>query len=387
MSGISGSVSGGVGTRQNNGNVNLNYNKNRFSLSINAGGNLTWPQTTKTDFDQMLSSTSGSIVNDNYSENTMKRYGTQNSASVNYDFNNFNAISSTFRFSQGGFDLDGMQDNKQYTYDASGNQLQQILYGATTASKTTFGGFDWNADYTRKFKKEGHELILSGQWSHSKIQSNYLNLFDAIAQPRSQRGDNDGINDEYTIQLDYTLPVSKLLKVEAGGKSILRRLSSVYDIFSDVNNGGQGANPDLFPRDQQNSNTYDYNQNVYAGYTVLNFTLSPKNAILVGGRYERTNIDGVPTNDLQDIEPFSNGYNTFIPSLTLQRKLSMTQTMKLTYSKRIQRPSLQFLNPFVNRNNNFSQSQGNPNLDPEISQTIELNYNTFIKASVINLSV
>ncbi|MEO6850482.1 MAG: carboxypeptidase regulatory-like domain-containing protein, partial [Mucilaginibacter sp.] len=36
ISGISGSVSGGMGTRQNNGNLNLNYNKNRFSLSVNA---------------------------------------------------------------------------------------------------------------------------------------------------------------------------------------------------------------------------------------------------------------------------------------------------------------------------------------------------------------
>ncbi|MGN6638730.1 MAG: TonB-dependent receptor, partial [Mucilaginibacter sp.] len=50
MTGISGSISGGIGTRQNNGNINLNYAKNRFSLSLNAGGNLTWPQTSLTTF-------------------------------------------------------------------------------------------------------------------------------------------------------------------------------------------------------------------------------------------------------------------------------------------------------------------------------------------------
>jgi hypothetical protein len=53
-SGISGSVSGGVGTRQNNGNMNLNYNKNRFNFSANLGGNLTWPQTMTTDFQQTI---------------------------------------------------------------------------------------------------------------------------------------------------------------------------------------------------------------------------------------------------------------------------------------------------------------------------------------------
>ncbi|RYY32218.1 MAG: TonB-dependent receptor, partial [Sphingobacteriaceae bacterium] len=61
--------------------------------------------------------------------------------------------------------------------------------------------------------------------------------------------------------------------------------------------------------------------------------------------------------------------------------------MKLSYSKRIQRPSLQFLNPYINRSNIFSQQVGNPELQPEVSQTVELNYNTFIKSSVINLSV
>src|SRR6202012_3631750 len=52
VSGVSGSIRGGVGTKQNNGNFNLGYNKNRFSLNANIGGNLTWPQTST--FDQEL---------------------------------------------------------------------------------------------------------------------------------------------------------------------------------------------------------------------------------------------------------------------------------------------------------------------------------------------
>ncbi|RCH53694.1 TonB-dependent receptor [Mucilaginibacter hurinus] len=382
MSGVSGTISGGIGTRQNNGNANFNYNKNRLSLSINAGGNFTWPQTSITDLFQTLSPVSGTTtVNDNHSENTIKRYSTSNSATLNYDINNYNNISSTFRFNQGGFDLDGWSDNEQKR-----GIEPTVAYRGLTTSKTTFGGFDWSADYTRKFKKEGHEVIFSGQWSHSKINNDFLYRYSAINP--NQSGLNKGINNEYTAQADYTLPVSKLLKFEAGGKGIFRRLSSDYNIYTDKLGGGIDANPADFTLDPLNSNDYEYNQSVYAGYGVLTFTLSDKYSILTGARYEHTAINGKPLGTpVPGLDPFSADYNTFIPSLTVQRKLSATSTLKLSYSKRIQRPSLQFLNPYINRSNVFAQTQGNPELQPEISQTVDLNFNTFIKSSVINFSV
>jgi outer membrane receptor protein involved in Fe transport len=386
VSGLSGSVSGGVGTRQNNGNLNLNYNKNRFSLGINAGGNLTWPQTSRTIFDQTINTpatTDAAAVNlhnHNETSSRIKRHGAIGSVTAGYEFNAFNSINSTFRLNDGGFNTDG---NGKYNRTLDGTPLD---YFGRTSSHNHFGGFDWNIDYTHKFKKEGHELIISGQWSHSDITTDYTSFFTDVNP--SQVGDNNGKNNEYTAQADYTLPVSKIFKVEAGGKTIQRRINSTYDIF---NTDSLGNNP---IRDVLNSNLYDYNQNVYAGYTVLTFTLPKNYSILVGGRVENTRIKGDPRNPYQDansaefqsLQPFTSSYTTYIPSLTIQKQIG-TQTIKLSYSKRIQRPSLQFLNPFINRSNVQSQTVGNPNLSPEISQTVELNYNTFIKSSVLNFSV
>ncbi|WP_419700920.1 TonB-dependent receptor domain-containing protein [Mucilaginibacter sp. NFX135] len=381
VSGISGSISGGVGTRQNNGNMNLNYNKNRFSLGINAGGNLTWPQTSITDFDQVLKDDNGNQLTHNYNKSTsrIKRHGAIGSVTAGYEFNAFNSINSTFRLNDGGFNIDGSGVNNI----DNGSILQ---YTSTSMSHNHFGGFDWSLDYTHKFKKEGEELTVSGQWSHSNITTDYTNLF--TAQNPSQTGDNNGKNNEYTFQADYTLPVNKVLKIEAGGKTIQRRINSNYDIFN-TDDQGNGA-----VRDSLNSNLYDYTQNVYAGYTVLTFTLPKSWSILAGGRVENTRIKGDPRNPFQDansnlfqnLQPFSSSYTTYIPSLTIQKQFG-NQTLKLSYSKRIQRPSLQFLNPFINRSNIQNQSVGNPNLAPEVSQTIELGYNTFIKSSVLNFSV
>ena len=396
ISGVSGSVSGGIGTRQNNGNVNLNYNKNRFSFTANLGGNLTWPQTSLTTFNQTLNTPAtaatgttaalpaSSINNLNTSTSDIKRYGTIGSLSAGYEFNKYNSLNSTLRINEGGFNLTGVGNYNQINnLDKALNQI----YTGNTYSHNHFGGFDFNVDYTRKFKKEGEELDISGQWSHSVVNTNYQNRFTAVNP--SQNGVNDGTNNEYTLQLDYTLPVSKLLKIEAGGKTIQRRINSNYDIF-DTDFAGNNV-----VRDSLNSNLYDYHQNVYAAYTVLTFTLPKSYAILAGLRDEYTAIKGDPTDPFQSSEsaffqplnPFTSSYNTLVPSLTVQKTIGTSNTIKITYSKRIQRPSLTFLNPFINRSSVENQTVGNPNLGPETSSTVELNYNTYIKTSVLNFSV
>lgn len=387
-SGISGSVSGGVGTRQNNGNMNLNYNKNRFNFSANLGGNLTWPQTMTSDFQQTIKSGAINQYNHNNTANETKRHGARGTITAGYEFNGFNSINSTLALNDGGFNTNGGGD---YSIKDFNDATKSIDYFGKSTNHNKFSGFDWNVDYTHKFKKEGHEITVSGQWSHSIIKTDYSSIFTsqqttpAIPQP-NQQANNNGKNNEYTAQADYTNPISKVLKLEAGGKTIQRRINSAYDIYS---LDADGKNPIIDP---ENSNLYNYNQNVYAGYGVFTLTLPKNYSVLAGFRYENTQITGDPKtpyasgDNQQELKPFTASYNTYVPSLTIQ-KVFGSNTFKLSYSKRIQRPSLQVLNPFINRTNIQSQSVGNPNLAPEVSQTVELNYNTFIKTSVLNFSV
>jgi hypothetical protein len=53
-------------------------------------------------------------------------------------------------------------------------------------NKNHFQGFDWNLDYTHKFKKAGHEIVISGQWSHSTIKTDYSKLIQ-LYQPKPKR--------------------------------------------------------------------------------------------------------------------------------------------------------------------------------------------------------
>lgn len=389
MTGISGSVSGGIGTRQNNGNFNLNYNKNRFSLSMNMGGNYTWPQTSLTGFfNDIQPSDTVHTSTTSKGTNYVKRYGAIGNVSANYDFNAFNSLHTNIRLNKGGFNT--VADN-QSAFTNLNTTPYDIRIGDTSSSYSShglghnsFGGFDWNVDYTHKFHKEGEELDISTQWSHSRTVTDFTNYY--TAKLPNAKANIDGLNNEYTLQVDYTLPINKVFKIEAGGKQILRRLVGTQDAYA---YDAAAGSPDGFIFDNVNSAVYDYNQDVTAGYSVLTITLPKGYSILAGVRDEVTNISGKPETVSSDttLRPFSNSYNTFIPSLTLQKQLSTTQTIKLAYSKRITRPSLTFLNPYDNKTNILAQTQGNPRLAPEVSQTLEFDYVTFIKSSVLNMSV
>lgn len=373
MSGVSGSISGGLGTRQNNGNANLNINHNRLSVSGNFGGNLTWPQNSTIVYNSL----NPVLATDNSQVGTSetKRYGFMSSGNVSYDFNNYNSISSGIRFNQGQFQTDGTSFNRRFA-----NSIEDI-YTQDNFSETLFGGFDWNGDYVRKFKKQGHEISIAGQWSHSKNTTDFNSDYTPITNThKNQLGDNDAKNDEYTIQADYTLPISEKFKLETGVKTITRQINSDYTV-SILNPGAED-----YIIDNNTSNNYDYSQDVYSGYAVVSLQLKNNFGIQIGGRIENTKIDGGANSLNDELEPFSNSYTNFIPSFSISKTIK-AHTFRLSYNKRIQRPSLQFLNPFRNTSNILYQSQGNPYLSPEISQSVELNYSTFIKSSVINTSL
>jgi len=100
ISGISGSISGGVGTRQNNGNMNLNYNKNRFNLTVNVGGNASWPQTSLTDASQKIDRDTIHTFTESKGTSRLTRHAVIGSVSAGYEFNAFNSIHSSIRLTQ-----------------------------------------------------------------------------------------------------------------------------------------------------------------------------------------------------------------------------------------------------------------------------------------------
>lgn len=363
--GVSGTIGGGLGIRQNNGNANLNAKKGRLGLTANMGGNGSWPQISEVAVDRTDANGDPTFIQRSSSETY--RLGYRGSVGMDYDINNYNTITSALNINRFQNNFAGDVFSTLYS---GGNTIQA---NSNTDRTMKMKGLDWNTDYTHKFKKQGQEISVAGQLTQNNNVQDYKTLYDNAFRP-NEIGNNDASNQEFTFQTDYIHPFKKVT-FETGAKFILRDINSPT-LVQQENNGTYELNPTL-------SNTYDYAQDVYAGYATLAFSLGKKYQVKMGGRLEVTEIEG-QSNASQN---FSNNYQNFIPSMVISRSLKNYQTIKLSYNRRIQRPSLFFLNPFRNTADPLNQSEGNPSLSPEVSHNLELGYSTFIKTTVINASL
>lgn len=354
--GVSGTVNASAGTRQNNGAFNLTAKTGRLSVNTSLGTNLAYAQKSRVQFenntriDSLTKTTFNNISQDGYSK--WSRNGYNGSVGVDYDFNAYNNLSSNLKynnFSNGG------PGEADYT-----------INGVKLVNKSDmdmgFSNFDWNVDYKHTTKKEGEEFTISGQLSTGRNATEFQNEIKG-SNFKPINNSNTGKNIEYTAQTDYTYPFSKSTILEVGAKGIFRNISSEFS--------------------NESEGDFDYNQDVASAYGVISFKLSKKLNFKGGLRSEYTSISfntekaGIQKND----------YFNLFPSAIISQTLKGNATLKLSYNRRVQRPSLSYLNPFRNESDQFNVREGRPDLAPELSDNLELGYSTFIKGSVINASV
>ncbi|WP_316797736.1 TonB-dependent receptor domain-containing protein [Pedobacter frigidisoli] len=354
--GVSGTVNASAGTRQNNGAFNLTAKTGRLSVNTSLGTNLAYAQDSRvlfennTRIDSLTKTSINSIRQDGVSK--WSRNGYNGSFGADYDFNAYNNLSSTIKynnFSNGG---PGKAD-----YILNGVPLKNI-----SNMDMGFNNLDWNVDYKHTSKKEGEEFTISGQLSSGRNTTDFENEIVGSTFPPVNNS-NTGKNKEYTAQTDYTYPFSKTTILEVGAKGIFRNINSEFS-----NDAAQD---------------FEYNQNVASAYGVISFKLSKKLNFKGGLRSEYTTIDF--NTQKQGIQ--KNDYFNLFPSAIISQTLKGNATLKLSYNRRVQRPTLAYLNPFRNESDQFNVRQGEPGLSPELSDNFELGYSTFIKGSVINASV
>lgn len=144
-----------------------------------------------------------------------------------------------------------------------------------------------------------------------------------------------------------------------GGKISDVETSNTFDFF-DVKNGATTKNEDQ-------SNSVDYKERTNAGYVNYNRMFGKKWNVQAGLRLENTDYEGVGKDTT-----FTNNYTELFPSAAVTYQFSEKIGLNATYSRRIDRPSYQDLNPFENKLDELTYQKGNPMLRPQFTNSFEI---------------
>ncbi len=330
------------------------------------------------------------------SEVNSTNYATSTTPEIDLHQSINNTTTGHFAFLRGGFDylmdnrntltfagtiVRGKFDGNQFT-----NQLNDSLYSpaklqplnVTALSEGVFHNNGGTASYKHNFAKTGHELTADVNYNHSystndaNTTTQYFNSTGSIAlpQPTLQKSTGNTASDLWVVQSDYSNPISKDGKIEAGVRTQIRDFTS-----NNANFLYSYTLPGYISPSALNSN-YKYTDQVFAAYG----TYTGKAGNLgynLGLRAESSNYNGTKLS-IKD-SSFSVKYPvSLFPSAFLSYKLSESQDLQFNYTRRINRPNFFQLLPFVNYTDPQNLSVGNAGLKPEFTNSFEANYSLTI---------
>lgn len=229
-----------------------------------------------------------------------------------------------------------------------------------------------NLNYKYEFDGKGREWTADADYVRYKGH-NDNNLSTIYYGPdggtiRPQQDVRNNMPSEINIlafKTDYVHPLAKGAKLEAGLKSSFVKAdnNSVFDTLQ------QESRVWLF--DASRSNQFKYDENINAAYLNYAGKIGKKLKVQAGLRAEHTHSVGMSVTLDQRVE---RNYLNLFPTLFFSRQLDTNNVLNLSYSRRIDRPDYQNLNPFVFFLDPYTYQQGNPFLRPQYTNSVELTH-------------
>ena len=313
------------------------------------------------------------------------RYNRTDSKSKYNGYNNYLALEASyeldslnlFSFSTNGYIGNYTNNITQFTTEKNKDYETSREFRNILESENGYGSVSANLDYQHTFNKKDKTLTASYKIDYNPRNSKNNNNIENILNytPYLQHSKNDASGTEHTLQIDYYDPITEMHQVEGGAKYIIRKNISNSDILLWENDSWL-SRPDKI-------NDLDYTQNIlgiYGGY-VFKYK---KTGAKAGFRMEATWNSGVSKRGEERLSDFGNDLFNVIPYVSFSWKLTETQNLKVSYTQRLQRPGIWYLNPYVDDSDPMNISYGNPGLKSEIIHSPSIEYSLF--SGKINLN-
>lgn len=338
-----------------NNSLNMNYRKGKVNFFGTAGGNLgeylNSGDIYRTD---QNSRTLIDISNDN--ESWLYKLG------MDYFINDKNTVS--FFVSQNFLEGEGKVDTYTLYPDNNFDDITQFSKYFTDNKTTTY-----NLAYKHLFNDSGHTLDFEGNFNTYE-QPQHAN-FNTIIENIGESVYDDYIDDKrdlLTLNLDYVNPLSEKSKLELGAEVRTTRSENHYQTDNELN--------------PNQASKYNYDMDIYSAYATFGQNFE-KFSYQLGARFESFSVEA----RLADEVIYEEDYFTLYPSAFVTYSLNDTNSLQMSYSRRVDRPNLNQTKPIREFATPTVTGIGNPELDPQFTNSIELNYTKVLNKGSITAGV
>lgn len=337
-----------------NSSLDLNYRNGKFNFYGNYGNNIG-------EYDNF-----GHISRSDDNSRQDFKFGNKNKShlykvGVDYYINDRNTVS--FFTNQNVFDGNGV--GKTLLTDANLVTQNQIFNNISEN-----GSGQYNLAYKHSFNEEEDET-LDIEIDYNDFTQDEIADFDFInfSFPPDYIDNVDTNRDQTTVNIDYVRPLNEKTKLEVGLEA--RLFNTLVNYTSTGLSFDANVNIINTP-----ATDFDYKRDIYSAYATYGKTLE-KWSYQFGVRLEQVNVqaNAIKTNDTSIEEiPFTNDYFQAYPSAFVTYNPSEKNAYQMSFSRRVDRPGLQQVNPIREWSTPRISSFGNTELQPQFTNSIEANY-------------
>ncbi len=367
IQGLNGAITTNIGYPKSGGiSGNLNYRTGDFNFFTTSGYNYREVPGNSFTSSEFINTTPSTFLEETRNFDRIRK-GLSINTGIEWYVNKTSSLTASVVFRES--DNESNTSNNIFQTDISGNETNTLRLDPELEDDKTV---QFSLNYDKNFKEDGHKLTFDFQYEDSTEEENSLINQDGLDVEKVRTDENQ---ERILLQTDYVLPLGEKTQLEFGYRGNFNRLDTDYRVEQNLS-GTFELNTDL-------SNRLLFDENINALYSQYGTKINSF-SILLGLRMESTRItiDQVTTNDRQ-----VKSYANLFPTINLGYEINDKESVTLGYNRRIRRPRSRFINPFPSRSSATNLFQGNPDIDPSISDGFDLGYLNRFGKLTLNTSV
>jgi outer membrane receptor protein involved in Fe transport len=369
--GFNASFEGVAGSPTNfGGAANLNYRHKRVNFFINygiayriqPGTSSLYQEVYEADTTFLKQKNSGSITGFN---NNIR-------GGIDFFFTETSILTGSYLFRRSDATRATDIDYRNYRHDLSNFEGSETRRQDETEDEPNS---EYSLVYKKTFGEQDHKLVAEAKYldnwesSYQEFRHHYFDQTSTETNSTLERSINDEYEKTFLLQLDYVKPIGKEGKFETGLRSSFRNMVNDFVVERKNDDGTFTPLPGF-------DDIFIYDENIHAAYGIL-ARKGAKISYQAGLRAEWTDVQ-TTLKETNEINPRE--YANLFPSAHVTLNLAKQNGIQLSYSRRVRRPFYNDLSPFMTYSDSRNYFSGNPDLDPEFSNVVEIGHIKYFEA-------